>query len=522
MIMRGVPPIGTKVKKMRKIVFGCVLAFSLITVADVSGQTARALHQSSASYEATGEMGRLEVASASKELKWVWSSSGGPLESRVAQLAVASFQVGAVHHVGDMSFLVTGRIPNGDAVIARVLCLTAATRQVVVQEVRSYAAADIVGIAFNDVENRLYVLDYIGRRALYADWAGPAAPLPAALSGAVDSGTLPILSGDLLQTYLRCDDLPSGVAVGRANSDVAFRVFYSGGSWSVARTVSGDSGLRLRNPDLITTSTMWVTGPMPTSFNVIEVFSGQVVYSGLVVAPWQAAHVQFSPPLVAGRHYQVVEVGQATGQSFRPLLRYGAPQVLDGISVLKGFAPGSQAYVGEPRFAVGCEVHLASPASEQEIHSSALWLAVVPENQPDPVVIVGEVAVLQPSVVVYGLVKFKVGADVTGAAFPFAIPNEPLLAGHRILAQILVQDAQSGQLTFTDVFGVAIASLAESGVASIPSLAEREAILQQMPVSQRERLQALYKRHKSGLNAADQAHVRDWTRRMLLRTLRRQ
>ena len=180
-------------------------------------------------------MGRLFVSRGAKSLEWTWSDTNGARGESVASLALSTFQVGGVSYLGGRRFLVVGRVPGGDGVIARVRCVTSPARQVLIDETKLYPGLDFVGVAWNSREKRIYAIDYLERKVVFAPWNGPPAALPTTLSLAVDSTSQPILTAELVNLLISCDEIPAGFSLWVPPSNIERRIRQSGTKWVATR-----------------------------------------------------------------------------------------------------------------------------------------------------------------------------------------------------------------------------------------------------------------------------------------------
>jgi len=200
----------------------------------LSAQSVRELNSAVTRYVEGGELGSISVQPNSRELKWDWSDSSTASAEKTTNLDIASFLVGRIAYLGNRTFVVAGRVPSGDGVLARVRCVSTPARAIVVDEVKLYPGLDFIDVAWNSTEKRLYLVDYLARRVVYAAWNGPSAPLPGSTTVAVDSTAVPLLTCELVDVEISTDDLPAGFAVRMPPSSIEARVSQSGTTWNVA------------------------------------------------------------------------------------------------------------------------------------------------------------------------------------------------------------------------------------------------------------------------------------------------
>ena len=200
-------------------------------------ETPRSVNAGAAHYVEGTESGRLFVSPGARELKWTWSDASGARGQEVARLTLPAFRVGGVSSLDARRFLVVGRVPGGDGVIVRVRCMTSPKRQVLIDEIKLYVGMDLVGASWNSVEQRLYALDYLAKKVVFAAWDGPASGLPASFALAVDATTQPILNAELVNMIISCDQIPAGFSLWVPPSNIECRIRQVGTQW-VARRVA--------------------------------------------------------------------------------------------------------------------------------------------------------------------------------------------------------------------------------------------------------------------------------------------
>lgn len=487
-------------------VLGTIVGPVLCLAQPVVAQTDRELHSSRAHYVFDAEMGQLSVDPKSNVLEWIWGTEAKPREIATARLALPSFYVGSVKHLGNLRFLVMGRVPNGAGVLARVRCTTSPTRAIVVDELRLYDDIDFTNASWNEKESKLYVLDYVKPRVLHDDWKGPTRQLPAEFKVVVDEAKLPLLQADRTQVQLSSADLAAGFAANMPPSTVEFRVTPSDAGWSISELDSRRSRLTILERALVTTNEMRVQCPYPTLFEVIDLTSGRTVKRGSISSAKQTRRVRFRPRLTAGMPYELRESGHTSGTKFWPLRRIGRPVGTASLTIARGRMPAAHARVGQMIFAVGAECQAKQTIDTERRLRSTLWVAARAPRQAAPVRRVGKAAILRPDFVKTGHVKIAAQNTASASAFPMPLPRNPILAGSTLYFQIVLQNARDELVAFSDVFATTLLAKEAGGDAgeSAPRL----------PAEIIERLEESGMIWQSGMDKAARRHSERLARRM--------
>ncbi|HHI79805.1 MAG TPA: hypothetical protein ENK02_07470 [Planctomycetes bacterium] len=425
-----------------------------------------------------------------------------------------AFRIGGIEQVGERKFLVAGRIPNGNAVLARVRCLVTPARAVVIDEIKEYPGFDFIDLAWNAMEKRIYLVDFLGRKVRYAPWSGPGAPLPASTKVAVDERKLTLLSSSsILDLQIFAKSLPAGFGTRVLPSTMEYHVVQSGATWIVTKVSTSGLDLTFKDRDKTTNKEAWVTCPYPVVFEILDSQTGSVVYSGVVSTGGAVVHLQFSPVLVPGRLYKLRKAGGGEESPFRPLLRYGQPQSLNDLFLGRGQLPAQRARVGEPMFALGAACKLSPSAPQVRGLVSALWIAIRRPDQADPVTVMGKAAILQPDTVLYGQVRIGPGKEGSAAGFPLPFPNDPALVGSRAFFQILVLHPVTNEIAYSDVFATTIFEAAPGGSSAKSQSLHGKGLTK----TAQAKLKTAGETWKKPLGPKQRQQIRAWTRRMLKR-----
>ncbi len=370
-------------------------------------------------------------------------------------------------------FLVCGWDPSGDG--AGKVCVLECRDTPAVGLYQNGSTVDLGGmidpidIVWNSVDSRIYILDFKGKRILYAHWNGGGA-LPSQFSVAATSQTLPrLLDAEMMEL-----ELPSGkggVAVrqtrllGRLLSYP--RIFHDGAAWRV-QTIACNPylnppvGFGIRNKQATNSlGPLWLVGS-PGPCRLFEFESGQLAAT-LSLPGGGDKYVPVNLPtgvrLVPGLRYGILWPDGSLGGTFRPLLRYGKPQSGGPMAVTVGRANPVRAYVGQSTFGVGCSIAasqaLASPFALNV--SAQLWIAARRDDGSDPVTLVGSAAILQPdNILQIGSYQLTPDNFTYGVAALQSIPNDPELAGNVILWQWVFSGGSGAWVAYSDVFGSTI------------------------------------------------------------------
>jgi len=113
----------------------------------------------------------------------------------------------------------------------------------------------------------------------------------------------------------------------------------------------------------------------------------------------------------------------------------------------------SKCTVGNPDLRLSCAIKLDQAAAQAEIWNVALWVGFRDaETGLDPVVVAGNVAVLQPVAVYASTLLVPKDTPIMAPAIRFAIPSDSTLEESVLLWQVIV--TRPGQATLaSDVFG---------------------------------------------------------------------
>ena len=461
---------------------------------------------------AATESGGVRIGAGSNVVEWYWRvyASASPGETSHTLSTLPAFRVGTISNVGNRRFLISGK--NGTVgVLIRLRCVETPSRKVIVDEIKTYPGKDWLRAAWNSTENRLYAVDATAKQAHFATWTGAAAWLPNSFSVIPTDPSFPPLQGDLLDWRLAAmgQSLP-GVAFNYPPSPRFYHLRQESGQWVHSLTALS-LGLNVADRDGLSTTLVKVVSPTTDSFEIVD-GAGTVVASGQISQPGVPVSVQPTPALAPGGAYLLRKTGETGGALFHPLLRYGNPIPFGNLSVGRGRLP--QAVVGDPMFASSARVVLTPASSQQRFLGAQLWLGV---EGIDPVIIQGNVAILQPAAIIDFVVTLEADDTTAGAAYPLPIPDDPNLADTVLLFQVIVIHPNGVDVAISDVFGTKVVP---AGAAAAKSAAPPPAVREKL--TELTKVWRFVRETKSrGLSKASKERVDAIRRRILERVKRR-
>jgi hypothetical protein len=402
-----------------------------------------------------GETGQIFWSADSNSLSWVWAQNGSPGQEVAVSLLSPQFKMGGVFYLGGLKALVCGAEGADGVLLVVSLVAGAGSRNLVAGTAARYPGRDLIRVAYNAVESRVYGLECGADELVSAVWAGPGAALPGSVSQVSplsEDGATAALSG------LRVVRNGPGVRLfPRPASAAGVRISLVSGVWQ--HTIEGGqatSGSRIRidYSQALNTSGMRVLAEETTLFEVREAATQLVVYSGAVVQGQGYADLSFSPPLIAGCRYEVREV--ATGKVAFPFYvaqRIGNPVQGSSLASECGlFTPG-RCRINESHLLVGSKVTLSGPATGALSLPSQLWVSVLPVGgEPATIDIGGGSVALIPNAMIDFVTTVGDGSVRGSGMLYFNVPNDPGLVGMKLCFQSVVTYPSPYEVVASDVF----------------------------------------------------------------------
>ena len=415
------------------------------------------------------EAGVLRVApnDTTTACKLEWSDHLGAQQVVTANLPFT--RIGSLTGVGDRDYLVSGYTldpsgaPNkGYIVLVRLVPGTQNSIQTLAS--KDYTSFDAYSVSWNRFENRLYVLDSMHLKLWYASWTGtgatPALPTAASFALAMDSqGSRDVKLALLRTTY--APKAQAGVVLTMGGGQPSDTLIYKDGLTWKAAPYSQSSG----NPGawgiqssrrVPTKGRMKITGL--GAYAITNEFDGSVVASGqLRKQNWTSITCPAAFDARPGELYTLYG-GTLESRTFRPTVRYGAPMSSTAFELGYGNFKPSKCTVGNPDLRLSYAIKLDQPAAQAEIWNVALWVGFRDaETGLDPVVVAGDVAVLQPVAVYASTLLVPKDTPVMAPAIRFAIPSDSALEESVLLWQVIVTRPGQAALA-SDVFGSTVFS----------------------------------------------------------------
>lgn len=417
--------------------------------------------------DATGvptEAGLLRVApnDTTTVCKLEWSDQLGA--QQVVSVNLPFTRIGSLTGVGDRDYLVSGYTINqsgnpdkGYLVLIRLVPGTPNSIQTLAS--KEYTTFDAFSVSWNQFENRLYVLDSKNLKLWHASWTGtgatPALPAAASFAVAMDSQG----SRDVKLALLRTTYTPNaqvGVVLTMGGCDPSgTRIYKDGLTWKVVAYSPGNGnagawGIQ-SSRRVPTKGQMKITGL--GAYEITNEFNGSVVASGqLGTQNWTSINCPAAFDARPGELY-TLSGGTLESLTFRPTVRYGAPMSSATFELGHGNFSPSKCTVGNPDLRLSYAIKLDQAVAQAEIWNVSLWVGLRDAvTGLDPVVVAGNVAVLQPVAVYDSTLLVPKDTPIMAPAVRFAIPSDSTLEESVLLWQVIV--TRPGQATLaSDVFG---------------------------------------------------------------------
>jgi len=368
-------------------------------------------------------------------------------------------------------FLLSGWNPSGTGSghLLLLKLVAAPSKQITspVAPVNLGPGIDPCDVAWNAQDNYLYVLDCKGKRLLVAPWQGGETALPTSFVTAFDSTSMPELA--VPETLvLAVKQGESGVRIQehedfRAAVEKTPRVYYDGTSWAVEMKEAAYEVDTYRVEDSLYTNSrgpLLLLSSVAGEAAIIEFETGQIATTITLPASPTPTWVNWGNPnlLIPGLRYKILWPDQSESNSFRPMVRYGKPQNAGLLAITPGFANPRRACVGSVKLGIGAGVRISPVPSGSFSEAIQVYLLVAarPASGVDPVIVNGDVAILQAANV-FGPYNFTLNEDKldVDSTIIQPVPNDPTLAGAVILWQWVAYDSNL-IASFTDVFGTTI------------------------------------------------------------------
>jgi hypothetical protein len=410
------------------------------------------------------------------------------------------------------NFIVSGWRVDGTGVLCKV-SFNSSSNSITLLESREYPGVDPLKVAFTG--SRLFIIDLAGKKILTALWSeNSALPAPGQLQLATTLG-----SGTSQQTIFPLLDSagltkPNSCGIGN----------YTGRGPSLVLAPGAQGGWVVFNPDeqgeepydgpyhVTNALALNEDGPILLwgeigNFNVENLESSTVVANGVITNSTALTSVLPAQSLIAGDPHRVLSSSSENVSSiFYPTIRYGKPMWLSTGGFLPGLMGDGQIVIGESDFVAsiffGYDTLTTSP---QDI---PLLFVYNWGGDPDPVIVVGETALLVGSIGsqdhTLSLGVDRLG-DRIGGVIP--IPFDPNLVGRRLLFQWATLAPDGVTLVLSDVYGSIIRDSTESSASSqssqLPPNLSFEEVLQassrQLDAPEHKRLRLAHKKLRERL-----------------------
>jgi hypothetical protein len=436
-----------------------------------------------------GYDGRLEVDPTANPRKLVWRRAvpGTPL-----QVSIPFDLPGSVRDLGNGYFLLSGYDSvAGKAFLVRGQLVKAPSALIRVDETKDLGSIfDPWRVSFNAMENRLYVWDYLGKKALEAPWNGPIASFP----GASSFQTIATIALIPALAYLWLYDMVYHVGkpgvvffdtqhpIG-TNAAVRYRLELDAqGAWTAKKETEfntpgiSDPAYSIKGGSQQNAlGALLLKGP-GGGFLVREIESNvPVYYSALPVNPdwWKTddASIQTwnqvvvpSGILTPGFSYRVEPDGTpgiTQSPAFYPVLRYGNPTSMSSAGVTYSLAKGDvlpwKVYVGNDNVAIDAKLTSSDTNQNGGILQSYLWLTLRPSDASPPITTIGQTVILSPVDVTYGPqeAEMEFGVCDHSPVFVLDVPPDDALEGVVAYFQLVIIGG-NGVGAVTDVFATQI------------------------------------------------------------------
>ncbi|PIE25132.1 MAG: hypothetical protein CSA62_01575 [Planctomycetota bacterium] len=425
-----------------------------------------------------------------------------------SKVSLPFHRAGDVTKISDAEYLLGGLKYSSwsPATTRGVLCLVECRKNSSGQPVlkvlatEHYTSFDPTGLVYHKGEKRLYVLDYKGRRVLSALWQGGDLPKEQTFETAASHAEIPDLKAPLLcelehvadedddelmedpepipEFEPEPDPIPepapepsiephgadpdTGVLLVSPNHWNPLRIFKTGTRWTKAWN---KQTLKSGGPSFLWTKDQaWFGGGCAFlvnkegagsgSFEIIEKITGASLGSWNIAKPGGAVTV--GPLAYVNSYPGLTYTLRPRNPEAFPIdlvgsVRYGRPSGNSYIDVSRGLLPDIRPQIGSDIFGAGVAVSPGASASKSQetIHGAVLFGYRDTRGQ-DPVVVNGDVAVLNPT----GVLDFSFVAGDMNASYGhrFALPRDPDLEGVVLLFQYVFV-TPGGGVAFSDVFG---------------------------------------------------------------------
>gem|GEM_PF-7078869 len=444
----------------------CVALLMLGTSSMLAQSTVRDAQRARCMYRLPNEIGLLDISAMSNQAKWYLYSHPTLTGVLQATHTLPFDRPGSATHLGNRKFLLAGKNSGtGDGWLQKI-SISDNPVGVTVDRQKNYGSLfDPRSAKYQPSEDRLYVYDETGKRLLAAGWDGQADfPAPGTFTVLFDGNSFPLLGKGDIDLSLPKPPM-NGILLREWGDRIVppWRVYFESNVWKKEllaplpnfatqwqiqshHNASSRGPLRIKGPAAFVKLVDKLTGVVVASFTN----PGGDVWNQFPLA---------SPDLIVPGYAYCLSGGTiADSRPWRPLARWGEPNVMDNTRAQPGFCATSQCYVGNQKFVVSAWLRLDVYTTQQfsGTYNVYLYAAGYVPGQAPPLTFIGNVAYLNP-INVFGPKQVTLKHDKPAAGMPFEqpIPNDANLVGAIPLWQMVIVTPQQN-VVVSDVFGTSI------------------------------------------------------------------